>query len=357
MPIDFNEIKEYLKEYDGPAMTLMEVCGSHTAAIAKYGIKAMLSDKIRLVSGPGCPVCVTPTAYVDRLIELALKENTRVVTFGDMIRVPGSSRSLGEARGDGAKVSMVYSPADTLKLAAKDPDTTFVFAAVGFETTTPAYALMLERMEKENIKNVQLLTALKTMPAVIDCLLGGGADIDGFIAPGHVSVITGSSAFIPAAEKYGLPFCVSGFRGEEILAAIYGLVKSRGQGRVLNFYPSAVTSEGSAEARNIVGRYFRPAAAAWRGLGEVPGSGLLLKDEYSEWDAGSAGLTEDVKKNSLCRCGEILSGKADPSDCPLFGKTCTPGKPMGACMVSQEGSCYHSYLNRVSDSEDSGDKR
>lgn len=341
--MNLEEIKKYLAEYDGPQMRIMEVCGSHTAAIAKNGIPEMLSPKISLVSGPGCPVCVTPSAYVDRLIKLALTPGTTVVTFGDLIHVPGSEKSLGAAKGEGASVRMVYSPMDVLAMAEAERDREFVFAAVGFETTAPVYALLLEELLERKITNVRLLTAIKTMPAVIDALCAGGAPVDGFIAPGHVSVITGSEAFRPLAERYGIPFGVAGFKGGEILSAIYGIVRSRGKGVVMNLYPSVVTAKGNEAAQAKVSRFFEPADVVWRGLGCVSGSGLVLRPAYARFDAGSRGLNEDRKSNKACRCAEVLTGRIRPTDCPLYGRACTPLKPQGACMVSSEGSCATWY--------------
>ncbi|MBQ9155757.1 MAG: hydrogenase formation protein HypD [Eubacterium sp.] len=345
MDIALNHIKEFLKSYDGPPMRIMEVCGSHTGAIAKEGIYSLLSPSIKLLSGPGCPVCVTPTAYIDRLIELSLEPSTCVVTFGDLLRVPGSRSSLSQMKGEGARVEMVYSPMDTIKLARQEPDTRFIFAAVGFETTTPVYAVMLDQILEEHIPNVRLLTALKNMPEVIDSLLSQNASLDGFLAPGHVSVVTGSHVFLPLAEKYQVPFGVAGFSGEEILLALYGIVKARGQGRVMNFYPSVVSAQGNREAQKMVDRYFEKADAAWRGLGLVPGSGRILRPEYAAYDAGSRELTEDHKKNPACCCDQVLMGKMSPTSCPLFGKACTPLKPQGACMVSREGNCFSYFVN------------
>lgn len=349
LTIDF--IKKELIEYDGPVLNLMEVCGSHTAAVSKYGIKSLLSDKIRLISGPGCPVCVTPSSYIDRLIELSLQSDCTVVTFGDMMRVPGSSESLNMVRSRGAKVKMVYSPMDILSLAAKEPDMKFVFAAVGFETTAPVYALLLEEIEKNSINNIYLLTAIKTMPAVIESLLSDGRQeenaIHGFIAPGHVCAVTGSDIFIPVADKFRIPFAVSGFSGEELLRAIYGLVCMCREKRygVENYYRTAVSHMGNETARQKVNKYFKTCDCIWRGIGNVKGSGLALKDKYMIYDAGSRGLDKDIKFNKVCRCGDILTGKAMPSDCPLFGTGCTPNAPKGACMVSLEGACYHHYRN------------
>lgn len=339
--VTLDEIKKYLKSYDGPDIRLMEVCGSHTAAIAKNGIPGMLSEKIHLISGPGCPVCVTPSAYVDRAVELSLQSNTVLVTFGDLIRVPGSEgQTLQKAKGQGAHVQMIYSPLETIRLARENPEKTFVFAAVGFETTTPLYAILMDTILREKISNIRLLTAIKTMPEVIRYLCESGALIDGFIAPGHVSVVTGWQAFVPLAEEFHIPFGVAGFSGQELLAALYGIVRHKGQGTVMNYYPSVVTKEGNVRAQALIDQYFEPYDAVWRGMGRVPGSGRILKEEYRQFDAKSLGLDEDKKANPACQCDKVLMGKAKPVDCPLFGKVCTPLNPQGACMVSAEGSCH-----------------
>lgn len=340
-----DEIKEFLSGYDGPEINIMEVCGSHTGAIAKNGIPGMLSDKIHLLSGPGCPVCVTPSSYVDRLIELSLTPGTAVATFGDLIRVPGSERSLSEAKGEGARVIMLYSPLDILALAEKEPQTTFVFAAVGFETTTPVYALLMDQLVSRGVNNVKLLTAIKTMPEVIDYLMANGAEISGFLAPGHVSVVTGADVFKPLADKYQMPFAVAGFKGTELLVALAGLVKQIGCPKVMNFYPQVVTASGNQKALALIDRYFEPADAVWRGLGTVAGSGRVLRAEFSRFDAGSAALSEDVKVNKACCCDRVLMGRMKPTECPLFGRVCTPIKPQGACMVSTEGSCHSWFVN------------
>lgn len=341
------EMKDFLVNYDGPDIHIMEVCGSHTAAISKNGIRGMLSDKIHLISGPGCPVCVTPTAYVDKLIELAMTPNTCVVTFGDMLRVPGSKQSLSEASGMGGRAVMVYSPMDILALAEKEPETTFVFAALGFETTTPVYALLLEEVIEKEIENVKVLTALKTMPGVIEYLCENGAAIQGYLAPGHVAAVTGSNLFKPLAEKYQIPFAVSGFEGEEILEALCGIVSAyldeNTRSRVMNFYPTVVSAEGNIRAQELVAKYFQTTDAAWRGMGIVSGTGMELRPEYEKYDAGSRDLVEDNKRNKACCCDQILMGKMQPQQCPLFGKVCKPLTPQGACMVSEEGSCHSMY--------------
>ena len=366
------EMREFLANYDGDEINIMEVCGSHTAAISKNGIRGMLSDKIHLISGPGCPVCVTPTAYVDRLIELSMTPNTCVVTFGDMLRVPGSKYSLSEVQGMGGRAIMVYSPMDIFALAEKETETTFVFAALGFETTTPVYALLLEEVIERKIENVKLLTALKTMPGVIEYLCENGASIQAYLAPGHVAAVTGSDLFKPLAEKYQIPFAVSGFEGEEILEALCGIVgvyteekkvthvsesqnvcevsKADEQdmsyrGIVMNFYPEVVSAEGNVRAQELVKKFFQPTDAAWRGMGIVPGTGMELRSEYEKYDAGSKALVEDNKRNKACCCDQILMGKMQPQQCPLFGKVCKPLTPQGACMVSEEGSCHSAFAS------------
>lgn len=331
-----------LTAYDGTPLTFMEVCGTHTAAISECGIPSLLPSSIRLISGPGCPVCVTVSAYIDRLIELATTPNTCVVSFGDLLRVKGSHSDLRSTVG--ARVEMVYTPFKALELAENDPNTNFIFAAVGFETTAPIYALLVEQIVARGIGNLKLLTALKTMPAVIRTLSAKDNGIDGFIAPGHVATVTGSALFGELAKETGKPFAVAGFTAPSLLAAIFALTKSVGEGRVYNFYPSAVTEEGNTEALHCVERYFEPCVASWRGLGAISHSGLRLREEFAYLDAGSDALTEDHIPAG-CHCGEVIAGKCSPSTCPLFGTVCTPETPFGACMVSIEGACYHHYLN------------
>lgn len=342
---DIEEIKKALKEYDGRTLTFMEVCGTHTASISENGIVSLLSPKIKLISGPGCPVCVTVASYIDRLIEISMMPGYEVVTFGDLIRVNGSEKSLRAAGAEGGRFRMIYSPLEILDIARANPDTIYVFAAVGFETTTPVYALLMEEMLAGKIKNIRLLTALKTMPAVIDAVCSENTTIDGFIAPGHVAAITGSKMFEPLSEKYGLPFVVSGFEGAELLASIYALVKLAGKPRVLNLYGSVVEDRYNEKAYEKVSKFFEPSDAAWRGLGIINNSGMILKKEYSEYDMGSAILTEDTMFNKGCSCADVICGRKSPRECPLFGKVCTPGTPQGACMVSMEGSCFNYYIN------------
>ena len=346
--MNLQDITKFLSEYDGEPLSFMEVCGTHTAAISEAGIPSLLSDKIKLISGPGCPVCVTVASYIDKLCELSLKDSTCVVTFGDMIRVPGAEMSLQQAKSSGGRVEMVYSPFEIISMAQADTSTTFVFAAVGFETTTPIYAVLLDKIISMGIKNIRLLTALKTMPNAINALCKMGCRVDGFIAPGHVSVITGANAFESLAKKYSMPFVVSGFKAEELLASIYALVKLRGQGKVLNLYKSAVDEQGNKTAQALVSKYFESADTSWRGMGIIKNSGIVLKEEYKCFDAGSSALISDSALNKGCCCGEVITGFKSPAQCPLFKKICTPENPQGACMVSAEGSCFHYFINNRS---------
>ena len=336
-------IKE-LEKYDGDEVRIMEVCGTHTAAISENGIPSMLSPKIKLISGPGCPVCVTVTAVIDRLVELSLTENTCVLTFGDLIRVKGSKMSLADAKAEGAKVRMLYSPMESIALAKENPGTNYVFAAIGFETTTPVYAMVLEKAMAENITNLKLLTSLKTMPEVIRWVVNNAGGIDGFIAPGHVAAVTGEGVFRDLAKELGIPFVVSGFEGEQLLLTIYALVKMKGKGGFKNLYKQVVTPNGNEKAKECVEKYFECADSSWRGMGKIKGSGMVLREEFRTYDAGSIGLDEDHMPPG-CSCEKVLVGKISPSQCPLFGKSCTPDNAHGACMVSTEGSCYNYYIS------------
>jgi hydrogenase expression/formation protein HypD len=341
--LQLQDIINALKEYGGRPVSIMEVCGTHTAAIAKCGIRSMIPDRIRLVSGPGCPVCVTVPAYIDRLCELAHAGSHEVVTFGDMMRVPGTKGSLMDQKARGGRVRMVYSPFDCLSLAKADPQTIYVFAAVGFETTAPIYAMMMEQAEREGIRNIRFLTSVKTMPGAIEWICAKNSGIDGFIAPGHVSVITGSEMYRPIAEKYHIPFAVASFDGPGILAAVYSLLRLKGKGSVVNLYPSAVREKGNGRAAELLNRYFEPGEAFWRGMGGIPGSGLYLREEFLKYYAGSRENMRDAGDTGGCRCGDVLTGKLAPAECPYFGTACTPQSPKGACMVSMEGACYSWY--------------
>ena len=329
--------------YAGPDLRLMEICGSHTAAISKNGIRSLLGPNIHMISGPGCPVCVTVTAYIDKLIELSENKDTVILSFGDLLRVPGSNGSLQTAKARGADIRMVYSPIECVKLAQANPEMKFIFAAIGFETTAPVYAALIESALEAGLKNIRLLTSLKTMPGAVNYLLEKKSNIQGFIAPGHVCAVNGTHIFEELSRKYSVPFVAAGFSAEQVLMAIAALIRLNGQPRVLNLYGEAVTRQGNEKAVYAVHRYFEEGEAVWRGIGEIEASGLYLREEYSDFDAGSRGLIQDNSPDS-CKCGEVIVGEIDSSDCPLFGTVCTPNNPIGACMVSEEGACFNRYL-------------
>ena len=346
--MDIKQIIDYLQSYDGRPVKLMEVCGTHTAAIFKSGIRSLISDKIKLISGPGCPVCVTPTAYIDKCIEYASKENHVLLTFGDMMKVPGSRGSLSEAKGNGnVNINIMYSPFEALEKAAENPHITYVVAAVGFETTAPAYAMMVKAAKEKCISNIKLVTALKTAIPALEWICENQEDVDGFICPGHVSVITGSNVYIPLAEKYKKPFVVAGFEAEHILAAIYRIMKQleSGENAAENLYRNAVKEDGNRKAVDVINDVFEEGPAMWRGLGVIEDSGLYLNDEFSGYDGGSRALYEDMELPAECRCGDVIVGRINPDQCPMFGRKCSPMDPFGPRMVSSEGSCGIWYRN------------
>lgn len=346
--MNISEIIEYLRGYRGRELKLMEVCGTHTAAIFKSGIRDLISPDIKLISGPGCPVCVTPTAYIDKCVEYAHKPGHELLTFGDMMKVPGTGGSLSENKAGGARITVMYSPFEALDKAKADPDTTYVIAAVGFETTAPAYGLVIKAAAEQGIENIRLVTALKTAIPAISWICENQQDIDGFICPGHVSVITGRHVYDALAEKYKKPFVVSGFEAEHILATIYRIVKQieTGESQAENLYRNAVREDGNSRALQVLDEVFRPGPAMWRGLGVIEDSGLYIRDEYSVYDGGSSMLYEDMELPAACCCGAVITGRINPDQCPMFGVKCTPVDPFGPCMVSSEGSCGIWYRNK-----------
>ena len=346
--MEIREIIDYLKSYDGRELKLMEVCGTHTAAIFKNGIRSLISPKIKLISGPGCPVCVTPTAYIDKCIEYAMMPNHVLLTFGDMMKVPGTNESLSEAKGRGAaNIQLMYSPFEAVEKAQQHPELTYAVAAVGFETTAPAYALMIQEAEKKGISNIKLVTALKTAIPALHWICENQEDIDGFICPGHVSVITGSRVYDELASLYRKPFVVTGFEAEHILASLYRIVKQieKNDGHTENLYRNAVKDDGNPKALAVMEKVFQTGSAMWRGLGIIEDSGLYLKDEYAEFDGGSFELYADMELPAGCGCADVIVGRINPDQCPMFGEKCTPLKPFGPCMVSSEGACGIWYRN------------
>ena len=346
--MEIREIIDYLKSYDGRELKLMEVCGTHTAAIFKNGIRSLISPKIKLISGPGCPVCVTPTAYIDKCIEYAMMPNHVLLTFGDMMKVPGTNESLSEAKGRGAaNIQLMYSPFEAVEKAQQHPELTYAVAAVGFETTAPAYALMIQEAVKKGISNIKLVTALKTAIPALHWICENQEDIDGFMCPGHVSVITGSRVYDELASLYRKPFVVTGFEAEHILASLYRIVKQieKNDGHTENLYRNAVKDDGNPKALAVMEKVFQTGPAMWRGLGIIEDSGLYLKDEYAEFDGGSFELYADMELPAGCGCADVIVGRINPDQCPMFGEKCTPLKPFGPCMVSSEGACGIWYRN------------
>jgi hydrogenase expression/formation protein HypD len=327
----------------------MEVCGSHTMAIARYGIRDVLPANVDLISGPGCPVCVTPTSYIDVAIELADRGVT-VVTFGDMVQVPGSTSTLAGCRARGGTVEICYSPLRAIELAEAHPDREIVFLAIGFETTMAPVLSIVEHAERWGLGNVSLLTAFKLVPPALRALLADPEiRIDAFLCPAHVSAIIGADAYRPFADEYHVPCVVAGFEPLDILYGMQGILEqvTCGEAKVVNQYARVVTAGGNACAQAMMARYLEPVDAAWRGIGVLPASGLGLKPEYGRYDAERRhGVTVELgSENPACACGDVLKGKLRPPQCPLFGKACSPDHPVGPCMVSAEGTCsaYFKY--------------
>ena len=345
------KLADAVKAYDGDTVNIMEVCGTHTMAISRYGIRSILPDNVRLISGPGCPVCVTPSYYIKAAIELAGMKDVIVTTFGDMMRVPYQGNSLLHEKALGRDIRMVYSPLDSLEIARNNPDKKVVFLSVGFETTIPVIGLSVTEAVEKGIKNFMLLTANKTIPEVLRLLSADKEiSVDGYLYPGHVSAITGTVLYMELADKYGIPGVVAGFEPVDILGAIYKVITNikNNVTNVENLYSRVVNSAGNVAARDVMNEVFEECDALWRGIGCISKSGLRLKNKYSGFDAWKMfGIKEDEQgeEPAGCRCGDILKGKCLPPDCSLYGKVCTPENPVGSCMVSSEGTCaaYYKY--------------
>ncbi len=329
-------------------MTLMEVCGTHTMAIYAHGIRSLLPPQIRLISGPGCPVCVTPVGYVDHALALARRPGTIITTFGDMIRVPGSSSSLQREKAQGADVRVVYSPLDAVALAEKTQEKQVVFLGVGFETTTPTVAGAIVEAKRRGLRNFFALCANKTIPGPMAALAGDPElKVDGYICPAHVSAIIGADAYRPLAEQHKVPCVVTGFEPLDMLQGVEMLARQvvAGAARVEIQYSRIVKPGGNSKARALLEEVFEPCDTAWRGIGVLPDSGLQIRGAYAAFDAALQlpVTVEPPKEHPGCLCGEILKGKVTPGQCPLFRKACTPENPVGACMVSSEGTCAAEY--------------
>lgn len=331
---------------------LMEVCGTHTMSISRNGIRELLPGTITLLSGPGCPVCVTSQGEIDRFIRLSRIRNVIVTTFGDLLRVPSGDASLERERAAGADIRMVYSTLDALEIAAGNPDKEVVFPGIGFETTAPTIAAAVLEADKKGIGNFSVISAHKrVVPALAALLADRQVRVDGFICPGHVSVIIGAEAYRPLSRRYHLPCVVAGFEPADILQAVYMLVGQieKGRAEVETAYRRGVTPEGNRNAQAVMDRVFEPCDAAWRGMGPIPESGLRLRPAFTAFNAEKkfALPIEDVKEPDGCACGEILMGIKLPPQCVRFGKSCTPAHPVGPCMVSSEGTCAAYYTYRV----------
>ncbi len=335
-------------------LTFMDVCGTHTMAIARHGLKSLLPPNVRLVSGPGCPVCVTAQGDLDYFQALAREPGVLVATFGDLLRVPGSRGSLAEARAAGAAVRVVASPFACLELAAAHPDRQVVFLGVGFETTAPTVAAALLTAQKKGLTNFSVLSAHKLLPPALAALLSGpDLRLSGFLCPGHVTTVIGTACYQPVAQERGLPCVVAGFEPADVLASILMLVKQVEQGRseVEIQYKRAVRPEGNPAAVALMNRFFLPVDAPWRGLGLIPASGLALRPEYAHLDAAKRFdvAVPPAQDHPGCRCGEVLRGLMTPPECKLFAGVCNPSAPVGPCMVSAEGTCAAWYRYRRED--------
>jgi len=331
-------------------MRLMEVCGTHTVAIFRSGIRSLLPDTVELISGPGCPVCVTPAGEIDRAIALARQEGVTLATFGDLMRVPGSSSSLQQERARGGAIRVVISPLDAVQMAEENPARAVCFFGVGFETTSPAIAAAVKEARRRRLSNFYLLSSQRIIPPAMRALLADGTvNIDGFILPGHVSVVIGKAPYCFIAEEFGLPGVITGFEPLDILEGIYMLLRQRKEDRreIEIQYSRAVKEEGNQRALEVMGEVFVPADARWRGLGMIPKSGLAAREEFCAMDAAQVFDIPyaEVEDPPGCLCGEVLQGIHRPPDCALFGTQCTPEDPVGPCMVSSEGSCaaYYKY--------------
>ncbi len=334
-------------------LRFMEVCGTHTVSIFRSGIRSVLPKNINLISGPGCPVCVTPVGKIDRAIEIARLNDVALLTFGDLMKVPGTSSSLLQERAEGKDIRVITSPLEAVDIAENEPGKKIVFFAVGFETTSPAIAGAVLEACRKGVYNLYLLSAQRLIPPALRTLLSSGnIKIDGFILPGHVSVIIGKDPYLFIAGEFSVMGVITGFEALDILEGIYMLLcqKKEQRPRIEIQYTRAVKGEGNRKAVNMMEKVFMPVDARWRGLGTIPKSGLALRREFREMDAGAFFElpVKEVPDPQGCICGEILQGIKTPPDCPLFGKGCTPEQPVGPCMVSSEGTCSAYYKYGVS---------
>ncbi len=353
-PIVAHQLIEAIRGQATEPIQIMEFCGGHTHAIMRYGLRQAMAPQVRMLSGPGCPVCVTDNADIDRAIAWAELPGVTVATFGDLIRVPGTHSSLQEARARGGDVQIVYSALDAVEMARQAPGRSIVMLGIGFETTAPAIAASVLAAEQSHVKNYSIYSMHKLTPPAMRAILDAGeVRIDAVLGPGHVTTITGWHAWDFLAEEYGISCAVSGFEPLDILQAIKVLVEGQGkEPRVVNAYTRGTTAEGNRVAQSLMGQVFQVSSAAWRGLGEIPGSGFVVREEYAAHDAlkifdlpPMPVESELSTQQRACRCGEVLRGLIEPPACPLFRTVCMPARPIGPCMVSAEGACaaYYRY--------------
>lgn len=348
------KITERIKEIAPKnSINFMEVCGTHTQSFCRFGLDKMLPGNIRLIAGPGCPVCVSSQEYIDNAIKLSQHKDIIILTFGDMLRIPGSLTTLEKEKSKYGNVRVVYSPIESLDVAKQNPDKKVIFLAVGFETTAPTIALSLIAAKKENLKNLFFFSSLKLIPPAMDYLVRDKRlKLNGFLCPGHVSTVIGTKPYEFIPKKYGIGCCVSGFEPLDILEGIYILLNQirNDNPRVENQYSRVVTRSGNLKAQKIIQRVFKQSDAFWRGLGRIPNSGLKIRNEFSEFDIEKIFSVAEKgksigKQEKKCRCADILKGLISPLDCPLFYRVCSPENPIGPCMVSMEGACnvYYKY--------------
>lgn len=339
-----------IQEYAPASANIMEVCGTHTVAIARNGIRSLMPEGTTLLSGPGCPVCVTANADIDTAIALARVDGVVVMTFGDMMRVPGSTSSLLAEKAAGRCVEVVYSPLDAIRYAQEHPESEVVFVGVGFETTTPVVAMAIKRAAAQQLPNFTVFVAHKNMPNALEAIVNDPElHVDGLILPGHVSTIIGPKPYQFLAEKYGIPGVIAGFEPVDVLQGIAMLMRqiSEGRAEIETAYTRAVMEDGNPQAIAVIDEVFETCDMPWRGLGVIPSSGYKLRPAFEQFDAVKRfePEVEPTQEHKGCRCGDVLRGAMTPDTCPLFDKVCTPENPIGPCMVSSEGSCaaYYRY--------------